>query len=213
MRQGLRRTIGLGGAAFVAVGAALALTLPASANEMVASTMCATEGNAVVIHIETKLPYITNAQNPHNNKVWITDTSGKTTFFSDTFGANYKNDVASTSLTPPFDGTTAHMIVVHAVAFDGKTGKDDIPLTTPVCKESQPTPTTTTVPPTTTTTVAPPNHEAATTTPVVAAASSQLPNTGVNAGMPLMIAGILVVAGGGILLWLRIAAKRRSTNN
>lgn len=218
MRQGLRRTIGLGGAAFVAVGAALVLTLPASANEMGASVSCATDNSTtVIIDIHTVLPYITDAKHPHDNQVSITDASGKTTLFSDTFGATYSNQVASTKLTPPFDGTTAHTIVVHAVAFDGKTGKDDIKLTTPICPENQPSKTT--APPTTTTT-APPSHSSSqppapttTTTAVVAAASSQLPNTGVNAGMPLMIAGFLVVAGGGILLWLRIAAKRRGTNN
>jgi LPXTG-motif cell wall-anchored protein len=212
MRAGLRRTIGLGGAAFVAVGAALVLTLPASAHQTVATASCAGDGNTtVVINIHTTRDYSTDAQHPKSNKVWILDASGKT-IFSDMFGASYSNNIAGTSLTPPLDGTAAHNITVRAKGFDGQ-GDDTIPLTTPICKQSQPTPTTTTVPPTTTTTVAPPSHEAATTTPVVAAASSQLPNTGVNAGMPLLIAGVLVVAGGGILLWLRIAAKRRSTNN
>jgi LPXTG-motif cell wall-anchored protein len=48
-----------------------------------------------------------------------------------------------------------------------------------------------------------------TTTTPAAVASAQLPNTGVSAAVPLGIAGVLLVAGGGILVWMRMSARRR----
>jgi hypothetical protein len=220
MRQALRRTIGLGGAAFVAVGAALVLTLPASAHDTVATPGCADDGHAT-IEIHTTRDYDVDKKHPKNNSVTVTE-GGATVFGPDAFGKTYEHTVI-------LDGSVAHTVNVHVQSWDN-VGTLDIPLTTTVCPGNKPTPTTTTAPPTTTTTVAPPTTTTAapttttagstptTTTAVVAAATTTsttgtLPFTGVNAGFPLLIAGVLVVAGGGILLWLRLAAKRRRTES
>jgi len=151
---------------------------------------------------------ITATDQPAGGKLITLIDAG--TKFDTTFTATF--NASSTPATGAADVTNTFMVSVKA--WDDPNGDKGFTTTfnqaVEPCVKTPPTTTTTTVPPTTTTT-----KPAATTTktPVVAAASSQLPNTGVNAGMPLLVAGVLVVAGGGILLWLRIAAKRRSTNN
>ncbi|HEX9337423.1 MAG TPA: LPXTG cell wall anchor domain-containing protein [Pseudonocardiaceae bacterium] len=207
MRQGLRRTIGLGGAAFVAVGAALVLTLPASAHATVATPGCAKDSHAT-IEVHTTVKYDVDKTHPKNNSITITE--GNTTLFGpDMFGQTYSNTVTLT-----VDSTKTHDVNVHVQSWNN-IGTMDIPLTTLVCSENKPPTSTTTAAPTTTT-MAPATTTS--TTAVVAAATTAapaatLPNTGVNAAFPLLIAGVLVVAGGGILLWLRLGAKRRRTDS
>jgi LPXTG-motif cell wall-anchored protein len=200
----MRRTIGLGGAAFVAVGAALVLTLPASAHATVATPGCATDGTAT-IEIHTTIDYDAPKDHPKDNTVKVLE--GTKTVFSDTFGKNFSHTVS-------LDGTVAHSIVVQVRGFNGK-GNIDIPLDTAVCPGNKPSETSTTQPPTTTAVPSQTSKPAATTTAALAGASSsgQLPNTGVSTAVPLLVAGVLVVAGGGILLWLRLGAKRRRTDS
>jgi hypothetical protein len=222
----MRRAIGLGGATFVAVGAVLVLTLPASAHNTLAEPGCASDGHAT-IHIHTTQNYDTDAQHPKSNTVTAKDEDG--VFLApDPFGQSYTNTVT-------LDGTKAHTVTVHVQAWNDPQGKNgwtlDIQLTTTVCGDHKPPssttypPSSTTAPPTSTkTTTAPETTTAAatggtttTTTAVVAAATTDtantLPFTGVNATFPLLIAGVLVIAGGGILLWLRLAARRRRTES
>jgi hypothetical protein len=215
----MRRAIGIGGATFVAVGAALVLTLPASAHEASATPGCASDGHAT-IHITTLKDYNTNTSTPKPNSVTVTEGTVVISA-KDPFGKTYDKTVT-------LDGTKVHNVIVHFKAWDDPTGSSgwtvDIPVTTTVCTSEHPSstttypPTSTTVPPTHTTTVPPTTTIAAetTTAAVVAAAtttgSGTLPFTGVNATFPLLIAGVLVIAGGGILLWLRLAARRRRTN-
>jgi len=219
MRQAMRRAIGIGGATFVAVGAALALTLPASAHEASATPGCATDGHATIL-IKTLKDYDTNTPTANPNSVTVTE-GNVVVAAKDPFAKSYNKTVT-------LDGTTAHSVVVHFQAWDDPTGSKgwtvDIPVQTTVCENNHPS---TTTPPPTTTTTAPPTTTTApitqptatsptTTTAVVAGVttngSGTLPFTGVNATFPLLIAGVLVVAGGGILLWLRLAARRRRTN-
>ena len=215
MRQAMRRAIGIGGATFVAVGAVLALTLPASAHNHDDSASCV-DGKSVLV---VKL---TNYQG-HPNSVNITETdgNGKATTL-----ASVADFTPARSFTFTEDGTITQSYHIVVAAKDQGFSFDHTD-TTPKCVT---TTTTTTVPPTTTTTTpthtttkppttttAPPTTGATTTTAVVAAATTTgagtLPFTGVNATFPLLIAGVLVIAGGGILLWLRLAARRRRTES
>jgi uncharacterized surface anchored protein len=218
MRQAMRRAIGIGGATFVAVGAALVLTLPASAHVHTDSASCV-DGKSV-------LDISLTQYNPDaKNKVTITETdgNGKVTVLHDaSFGATFVQSFTE-------DGTITQSYHVVVTASDGAQFGFDHTDKTPACTEGGSSttapPTTTTAPPTHTTTKPPTTTTApstiggttTTTTAVVAGATTTgagtLPFTGVNATFPLLIAGVLVVAGGGILLWLRLAARRRRTNS
>jgi hypothetical protein len=155
MRQAMRRAIGIGGATFVAVGAALVLTLPASAHEASATPGCASDGHAT-IHIATLKDYDTNTPTPKPNSVTVTEGTA-VIFATDPFGKTYDKTVT-------LDGTKVHNLIVHFKAWDDPTGSKgwtvDIPVTTTVCTSEHPSsttnpPTTTTVPPTHTTTKPP----------------------------------------------------------
>jgi hypothetical protein len=217
MRQAMRRAIGLGGATFVAVGAALVLTLPASAHDHSDMASCI-DGQSV---LSVKL---TNyGDGPNSVTITETDGNGKVTPL-----ASVADFTPAKSFTFTEDGTITQSYHVVVVAHSSQFSFDHTD-TTPKCV----TTTTTTVPPTTTTTrpthtttkpptttTAPPTTTTAgatTTTAVVAAATTTgagtLPFTGVNATFPLLIAGVLVIVGGGILLWLRLAARRRRTES
>jgi hypothetical protein len=214
----MRRAIGIGGATFVAVGAALVLTLPASAHNHTDSASCK-DGKSV---LDVSL---TNYGDKPNS-VTITETNGNgkvTVLHSDAdFTPQYANTFTE-------DGTITQSYHIVVVAHSSQFSFDHTD-TTPACTEggtstTSPPPTTTTPPPTHTTTPKPPTSTTApattggttTTTAVVAGVTTTgtgtLPFTGVNATFPLLIAGVLVVAGGGILLWLRLAARRRRTES
>jgi hypothetical protein len=221
MRQAMRRAIGIGGATFVAVGAALVLTLPASAHNHTDSASCV-DGKSV---LDISL---TAYNGSVKNSVTITETDGNgkvTVLHSDNnFGSTYVHTFTE-------DGAITQSYHIVVTASDGSQFSFDHTDTTPACTEggtttTTPPPTTTTAPPTTTTTAKPPTTTTApgttgatatTTTAVVAGATTTgagtLPFTGVNATFPLLIAGVLVIAGGGILLWLRLAARRRRTES
>jgi hypothetical protein len=219
MRQAMRRAIGIGGATFVAVGAALVLTLPASAHNHTDSASCV-DGKSVLDISLTAY----NAKAKNTVTITETDGNGKVTVLhsDNNFGSTYQDSFTE-------DGTITQSYHVVVTASDGDQFSFDHTDTTPVCSEGGTTtttpPTTTTAPPTTTTTAKPPTTtttppntgSTTTTTAVVAGATTTgagtLPFTGVNATFPLLIAGVLVIAGGGILLWLRLAARRRRTES
>jgi hypothetical protein len=212
----MRRAIGIGGATFVAVGAVLVLTLPASAHIHTDSASCV-DGKSV---LDISL---TEYNGSIKNSVTITETdgNGKVTVLHDAkFGATFVQTFTE-------DGTITQSYHVVVTASDGAQFGFDHTDKTPACTEgggsssTTPPPTTTTAPPThATTTSKPPTTTTAaptTTTAVVAGVTTTgagtLPFTGVNATFPLLIAGVLVIAGGGILLWLRLAARRRRTES
>jgi hypothetical protein len=226
----MRRAIGLGGATFVAVGAALALTLPASAHTPTIGSACLTNGKSELT-IDLK-----DYQSTNNKKNTV---EAKTQDGEILVVTKFDTKVHTTI---DVDGSKAENFTVTVTAQDDPNGTAHGPgspngqwdgpfyTSTKVCPEgggsstTAPPPTTTTTPPThtttkppTTTTAPPTTVGATTTTAVVAAATTTgagtLPFTGVNATFPLLIAGVLVIAGGGILLWLRLAARRRRTES
>jgi hypothetical protein len=230
MRQAVRRTVGIGGATAVAIGAALALALPASAHTPTITAACDTETGQAVVTISLGA-YSDNK--PLKNWVQLDYDGGSLlaqTPFSKTFPeTSYR-----------VDGTKAHSFTMTVFAYDDPNGKSHgngsrqqwdgtFPASSTACVQPKPTETSTTTtttttdtstttpaPPTTTTgTTAPPSVET-TTAAVIAATtttpgSGSLPFTGVNTALPLGIAGLLVVAGGGILFWLRFNARRRQS--
>jgi hypothetical protein len=220
MRQAARRAVGIGGATAVAIGAMLALALPASAH--VHSDTAGCYNNSAVFKVDLE-----NYNGGKTNTVTITD-QGTTIVNAETFKTSYVKTFTDA------DATVAHTFTISVVAGDDKTGSQGFTFkdtqTSPVCETPPPPPpttTTTTPPPPSSTTTAPPTTTSSSTTPppatttappttttaVVAAAtttpgSGSLPFTGVNTALPLGIAGLLVVAGGGILFWLRFKARR-----
>lgn len=234
MRLAVRRTVGIGGATAVALGAVLALGLPASAHTPKIQANCDTATGKAVVSINLR-DYVTHGKYAKHNTVTLTEDGttvllAKTNF--DTMyppnqtsaGSNDINNWASFSV----DGVEGHKFVMHVTSVDN-IGAGDFkaqsypceqptstttppPTTTETTTTTTTTETTTTAPPTTTTenttTTTAPAVAAATTTPAAPGAGT-LPFTGVNAGVPLGIAGALVVIGGGILFYLRFNARRR----
>jgi LPXTG-motif cell wall-anchored protein len=199
----MRRTIGLGGAAFVAMGAALVLTLPASAHNNTSAVECTDGVSSLTVNLS-------NYGDGPNSVVVTVKSSSTPLVTNNDFTPAYKHTFTT-------DGKVAqeyHIVVkAHSSQFDVNQT-----LTTDACPaKSGGGDSSTTQPPTTTAAPSPTLKPAATatTTAALAAASGsgQLPNTGVNAGVPLLVAGVLVVAGGGILLWMRLSAKRRRTDS
>jgi hypothetical protein len=215
MRLAVRRTVGVGGAAAVALGAALVLALPASAH--VHSDNAACDGSTAVFSVDLQ-----NYNGGVTNTVTITD-NGTTVVNDTTFKSSYNTPVKDDN------ATIEHTFKITVVAGDDKpnssgNGRNGFSFvdtqTSPVCvtqTTTTPPPTSeSTTPPPTSTTTAPPTTTseavvaAATTTPAGPPGSAPLASTGVNAGLPLGIAGGLLVVGGGILFWLRFNSRRKT---
>lgn len=234
MRLVVRRTVGIGGATAVALGAVLALGLPASAHTPKIQASCDQATGQAVVSINLT-NYSGNTKYGKKNTVKLTEDTGATLLNTTQFGTQYPasqtgagaNDIKNwQSFT--VDGTAAHTFTMTVTSIDnigaGKfTAKSQAcpqqtttaPPTTTTPPPPPPSETTTTAPPATTTETTTP---ATTTTPVAVAAatttpgapgSGSLPFTGVNTALPLGIAGALVVVGGGILFYLRFNARRR----
>lgn len=234
MRQAARRAVGIGGAGVVAIGAMLALALPASAHTHNHSAGCNTDTNTIEYNLDLEQYQTTFNGKPIKNTVNVTDnTTGDVIVNNDDFGSKLVS-----TFPVPGDSTVEHKFTIVVVAGDDKdikngqgkkgfsfTGYDTANPCPPPSSSSSPPPSSSSVPPTqppssqpssvpppSSTTTTPPTS---TTTAVVAAAtttttpgSGSLPFTGVNTALPLGIAGLLVVAGGGILFWLRFKARR-----
>lgn len=140
-----------------------------------------------------------------DNTVVVTDTSGNVVIPLHDFL------VSDSTKSTPMDGSVAHefqMTIVAPADFTNTNGNGSADqfdgtfhLSSKPCQ--QPVSSTTAPPPTGTTT----------TRPVLAQAGSSggpLPDTGVNAGFPLLIAGSLVAIGGAVLLWTRRPTRRRT---
>jgi LPXTG-motif cell wall-anchored protein len=220
----MRRTIGLGGAAFVAVGAALVLTLPASAHDHKIGPACTVDdaGKGQMVLTIDLTNFAVDTQHPKNpgiNTISVKDevAGGKTiqlipdgTPFTTKLHKTFDSTSSPATGAPDAQNTFTVTVSAWDDVKDGKSQNfsfTEIDKVAPCVKASPPPP-----PPVVHSSSTPPPT---TTTAALAAASGsgQLPNTGVNAEVPLLVAGVLVVAGGGILLWLRLGAKRRRTDS
>ncbi len=230
MRLAVRRAVGITGATAVAIGAALTLALPASAHVPHITAGCNDNKAELTITLQA---YGTSPSSKGN---WVeaSDENGQI-LAKTSFGSDFTKTIWEA------DATVAHHYTVTVYAQDDANGSQHgngsrdqwdgtFSASSNACCPGKTTtttpPTTTTGPPTTTThTTTPPStttgSTTSTTTAVVAAATStgpvgsansSLPFTGANVGLPLGIAGALVVIGGGLLFWLRFNAKRRSAS-
>jgi hypothetical protein len=230
MRLAVRRTVGVIGATGVAIGAAMVLALPASAHSPVINAYCDQDTGITTVTISL------DDYNPSPAKSnWATlDDSVTGSLLAKTDFSKTLPDGTKTTYT--VDGHVAHTFTMTVFAHDdvnptqhgnGAAQQWDgtfVKQTDACVKTSEsptPTPTPTPTPSNTPTHSSTPPAPSPTTTSeaVVAAASTtsapgagSLPFTGVNTALPLGIAGLLVVAGGGILFWLRFNARRRHSS-
>lgn len=233
MREIMRRTLGVGGATAVALGAAVVLAGPAGAHTPTATATCSDGSGAtpagVVITVD-----LTNYRTPQakgdQNTVSITDTPEggtattvlDTTAFDNAYSAAFNAD-SKPHGTGPADA--ANTVVVTVKAWDDPDGANGwtktITLPVAACVQAPPPPssttTSTTTPPpstTTSTTASPPGTTSAVAAPVPtttppAVRTAALANTGVNAGFPLALGGGLLAIGAVILFGMRRSARRR----
>lgn len=226
MRLAVRRTVGIGGAAAVALGAMLALAIPASAHTPVITPACDKDSGHMVLTIDLTKYVKPGKNSDKQNTVWATDTLADGTVINlipestpATFDTEFHAvfDANSTPAAGPNDVANAFEVKVTAQdAPDNPAFSPDFKKTVYPCveKTTQPTPPPPTQPSQPSQSTPPP--PTSTTTAVVAAAtttnvppgSGELASTGVNAGFPLAIAGALVIIGGGILFWLRYNARK-----
>lgn len=234
MRLAVRRTVSVGGATAVAIGAALALAIPASAHTPTWNVGCQTTGSH---HnkVETGKVLVSlqlSAYAGTGNTVEVTEDGVSTPLLAQ------KDFNQSFTWSTTVDGTdAAHKFTMTITAQDDPGGLKHGPgspngqwdgaftLSSDVCKAPSggtPTPPPPTQPPT-----QPPSHSVSpsptpavvpqvastTTTTAAPVGAATLPNTGVNVALPLGIAGALVVVGGGILAFLRFGARRKRTSN
>lgn len=250
MRLAVRRSIGVGGATAVAIGAALALAIPASAHVPGLNAGCDSDTGVTTVKVDLE-QY--NGDRGAKNWVTLTDETGKQLLPNTaTSGMDAGKAFFQTSYTfqTTESGAVDHKFTMTVFAQDDPHSKNHAwdgvftkttyacvkntttppppPTTTPppvtTTNETAPPTTIITPPPATTLTTPPPSVETSPTTPAVVAAatttpgagtgtgSGSLPFTGVNTALPLGIAGALVVAGGGILAWLRFGPRRRKAN-
>lgn len=200
---------------------------PASAHTPVIHAGCV--NNEPTLSVD--LTQYSASSNKHKNTVTVTE-DGKVTLLATTnFSSTFHQTFNSESTPSTGSADEAHTYSVAIKAWDDPTGKNGwtttLPAASPKCVETPPPPptTTTTTPPpaTTTTETAPPTTgsssvpPATTTTGAVVAPTTTngpgggLAYTGVSTALPLGIAGALVVAGGGLLFWIRMSAKRKTS--
>jgi hypothetical protein len=215
MRQVMRRTLGVGGASAVALGAVFFMSGVADAHTPTVTPGCAKDGHATVT-IDLK-----NYNGGGTNTV--TATEGSTVVLAKASFKSTYHDVVT------LDGTVAHHVVFDIYAFDDPNGANHwttkLPADTSVCPQPTPPSSSSTAPPSSSapssvsTVTSPPSSSSAavvppvTTTAPAAPQTAALANTGVNAGVPLAIAGGLVVIGGGLLVGMRLSTRRRKSAN
>jgi hypothetical protein len=213
MQNAMRRTLGVGGAAAVAIAASLALAGVASAHNHDVTAQCVTDTKSTNYGKSALTVSLTNyADSP--NSVVVTETAGSATptalYSSKDFTPQYVHTFYE-------DGTLAESYEVKVVANSKQFSFDSV-VTTKVCPQS-----TTTTPPTETTTPTQPPTETpssssapTTTAAAVAPVSTKTPPsgglayTGVSTELPLIIGGVLIVLGAGALIAMRIMKRRRA---
>jgi hypothetical protein len=236
MQKAIRRTLGVGGAAAVALAASLALAGVADAHTPTLTTSCLDSGKAVLnVHLQNYTKPQNNDSVQNTITISYTPDGGKAQ--SVLAVTTFKTSYPQTQF--PVDGTTAGTFTVtitawddelpahateHSVAQVGPDSAWDGTWTKPttVCPQTggntPPTkPTTTTQPPTTTDT---PTSSAAPTTTAAAVApvSNKTPPTakpglaytGVSTELPLILGGVLIVLGAGALFAMRVLKRRRA---
>jgi LPXTG-motif cell wall-anchored protein len=193
------------------------LANPASAHLPTANAVCVGTDAVLTIDLENYATAAGPGVTVGKNSITVTEDGKPVVPSVDNpdFGKVFKATVTDKH------ATATHTFVVTVLAWDDKPGPDGNgkqgftfvkTLPTLVCEEAK---TTTTVPPTTTTAPATTTSSApvvapTTTTP---AAPAPLANTGVSAGVPLAIAGVLVVLGAGLLVFLRMSSRRRRSEH
>jgi hypothetical protein len=209
----------------------LVLALPASAHTPNWTARCVDGQMKVSVDLEQ----YQKGSDGKTNTVTLTDTPAggsaitlvNAKSFNQSFTASF--DANSNPATGAADVTNVFSLTVKA--WDDPTGSKGWTVSLTKTVEACATKTTTTTPPTTTTTTTTPPTTKTTppattttgpttsTTSVVVAATSTtpvgggtLPFTGANVGLPLGIAGALVVIGGGLLFWLRFSARRKHSS-
>lgn len=216
MRQVMRRALGVGGATAVALGAVLSMAGTASAHDHKVQASC-TDG-------VTTLQVVLTVYTGHPNSLVITDKAGGAAAISLADKPDFGHDYTNTFTT---DGTVAHVFEVVVKAGDGSQYSFDKTVTTDACKKTPPpSSSSSTAPPSSSSSTAPPSSNTVppstssaaavppvTTSAPVAPQAAALANTGVNAGLPLAIAGGLVVIGGGLLVGMRLATRRRRSTD
>jgi hypothetical protein len=216
----MRRTLGVGGATAVAIGATLALAGVASAHVHTVTAVCDQDTNSANYGKSVLTVTLTDyVDKPNSVLVIETAGTGKTAVITQLS--------ANSDFTPKYvqtfveDGTTAQSYEVKVVAHDSGFSFDETKATA-VCP--QPVVTTTTPSPTSTTTPsptpAPTSAPVQTTTPAPAvapaankippAASPGLAYTGVSTTLPLIIGGVLIVLGAAALVAMRLMRRRRT---
>jgi len=226
MQNAMRRTLGVGGATAVAIGATLALAGVASAHNHDISASC--DSNVPTLHIGLAA-YNAGVTNT------ITATAEDGSYLKTTVGpkttqtitlnayAFSKGTFQAVIPAPETDaGAKVYTFTVAVVAGDGSaysfTQKvsTDLPCAPPTVPPTVPPSTVppTTVPPSNSQTSTPPAPTTTSAKPVAAVASDKttpggLAYTGFSAQVPLIIAGVLLVVGAGALFGMRFAAKRR----
>ncbi|MEV6609380.1 hypothetical protein [Kutzneria sp. NPDC051319] len=216
-----RRAFGIGSAAAVAIGAAVLLAAPADAHTPTLTAGCVGEQTTLTIDLKDY-----NGSHPNSVSATVQAAGAKSTTslvqttFQDKYHATFHDAKAIPS-------DVAETFVVTVKAWDDANGKNGWSFTKTLqaaaCQKSTPPPTTTTTTTTATTTtsttaVTTTTAPSTTTSAVVVAPTTTetsventaLANTGVNSGVMIGIAALLLVLGGGLLFALRFLARRRS---
>jgi hypothetical protein len=208
-----RRSFGIGSAVAVAIGAAVLLAAPANAHTPTVTTGCVDGQTTLTIGLKGY-----NGSHPNTVSVTVQHNGAATTKLVDTTFQDEYHATFHDAKTIPSD--VAETFVVTVKAWDDVNGKNGWSFTKTLsadaCQKSTPPPTTTTTTtPTTTATTTTASTTTTTsvaptpTTTVTSVENTALANTGVNSGALIAIAAGLLVLGGGILLALRLAARRR----
>jgi hypothetical protein len=213
MQKAMRRTLGVGGAAAIAITASLALAGVASAHNHDVTAQCVTDTNSANYGKSELTVNLTNYGDSPNSVV-VTETAG-----SGSPTALYSSKDFTPQYTHTFyeDGTVAQSYEVKVVAHSKQYSFDTV-VTTKACEQPSTPPTSPSQPPPSST-PAPPSSAAPTTTAAaVAPVSNQTPPTakpglaytGVSTELPLIIAGALIILGAAALIAMRIMKRRRA---
>lgn len=241
MQNAMRRALGVGGAAAVALAASLALAGVADAHTPTFSTGCLDNGQAV-LNVDLKY-YTTPKTSSDHNTITITYTpeggKAQSVLAATDFASNYPSNANNKQFF--VDGTTAGEFDIVITAWDDPHGDHSVAKVgdnsnawdgtfirkttacpqhgggtpTPPPPSSQPP---SSQPPSTQPPTSTPSSSSTPTTSAAAVApvSTKTPPggglayTGVSTELPLIIAGVLIVLGGGALITMRIMKRRRA---